>query len=141
MTKASWILLTILGAVIVLAGLLSSRNAYGNVGYRIGPVSVRELAGGRPEVESALRGTRGTAAAYAVAYGVLFLSIVLGPYRRGETWAWWALLAGALALLVIAALRIPTLGTSLGLAAPLTMGGVVLVGLLLDVGRLSRRAA
>jgi hypothetical protein len=32
--------------------------------------------------------------AYIVAFGVLALAIAATAFRRGETWAWWALLAG-----------------------------------------------
>ena len=32
--------------------------------------------------------------AYIVAFGVLALAIAAIPFRRGESWAWWALLAG-----------------------------------------------
>jgi|GEM_PF-1127418 hypothetical protein len=32
--------------------------------------------------------------AYIVAFGVLALSIAAIPFRRGESWAWWALLIG-----------------------------------------------
>src|SRR5262249_54449469 len=130
--------LTLLGAVLMLGGLASARLAYSGGEYRVGPVTVSELAAGRPEAATALRGNRGTAAAYAVGYGVLFLSIVLGPYRRGETWAWWTLLAGGLAVSVVAALRVLALGTQLGVAPPLIQLAVLVVGLLLDVGRLKR---
>lgn len=32
--------------------------------------------------------------AYIVAFGLLALAIATIPFRRGESWAWWALLAG-----------------------------------------------
>jgi len=32
--------------------------------------------------------------AYIVAFGLLALAITVVPFRRGERWAWWALLAG-----------------------------------------------
>jgi hypothetical protein len=32
--------------------------------------------------------------AYIVAFGLLALAITAVPFRRGERWAWWALLAG-----------------------------------------------
>jgi hypothetical protein len=134
MKKASWILLTIVGAAIFLVSLISLRLAYTG-DYRIGPASVADVAAGRPEVLSALRGIRGTSAAYANAYAILLLAVVLGPYRRGETWAWWALIAAFGSLLGLVALRIPLLGTQLGVAAPAILFTLVFVGLL-DVSRL-----
>ena len=140
MKKASWIILTIVGVLTLALSVASAVNAYSTNDYLIGPARVSELGAGRPDVVSALRGIRGTAAAYAAAYGALFLTIVLGPYRRGEVWAWWVLLAGGLTQLAIALLRIPFLGTQLGVAAPALHFGPLIVGLLLDVGRLKGTA-
>lgn len=50
-----------------------------------------KVAGGDSGVATALLGIRGTSAAYGAAFGVLFLAVVLGPYRRGDAWAWKAL--------------------------------------------------
>lgn len=138
MRKASYILLTLLGAATLVLSLVSARFAYQGPARddRIGPVSVEELAAGRPEVATALRARRGTAAAYAAAYAALFLSIVLGPYRRGERWAWWTLLAGSLVLCAVSALRVPTIGTQAGVGATAGQLGFVVVALLLDVKRL-----
>ncbi len=136
MKKASWIVLTVVGVLILVGSVASAVIAHGSTDYNIGPARVSEVAAGRPEVLVALRGMRGTAAAYAAAYGVLFLIIVLGPYRRGDLWAWWALFAGGLTVLAFALVRIPFLGTALGVQAPGTQFAVIIVGLLLDVGRL-----
>ena len=133
----SWVLLAVLGSLVLLVSVLSTNLAYRG-DYQIGPKAtpVAEVAAGRPEILSALRGIRGTSAAYAGAYAVLFLSIVLGPYRRGESWAWWALLGGLVVLTVFVVLRIPLLGTPWGVGAAVIQGGVGLLALLLDVGRL-----
>jgi hypothetical protein len=133
---ASWVILTIMGVLVVLLSLVSAWWAYGGGNYPIGPKSVAQIAAAQEGVEPALRAIRGTSAAYAVAYGVLFLAIVLGPYRRREVWAWWAILGGVAALAIISTLRVPTLGVARGIEAPLMVLAVVLVGLLLDVGRL-----
>ena len=102
MKKASWILLTLLGIAITLISLVSASRAYNRADdYGSSGIRVSEIAGGREDVTTALRGIRGTAAAMAAAYGVLFLTIVLVPYRRGDVWAWWALLAGSTTVLVI----------------------------------------
>jgi hypothetical protein len=140
MKKTSWIILTIVGALLLLGSMASARLAYSTADYGVGPAQVSELTAGRPDAAAALRAQRGTAAAYAAAYGVLFLTIVLGPYRRGEVWAWWALLAAGLTLLAIVALRIPFLGTQLGVPPTGAQIGLLVVGLLFDVRRLKSPA-
>jgi len=137
MKKASWIVLAVAGSAFILISLVSAIHAY-NRGddYGIGGVRVSKVAAGREEVATALRGIRGTSAAFAAAYGVLYLAIVLTPYRRGDVWAWWALFAGSATVLAIALLRIPFLDTTLGVSAGATQFTLTLVGLLLDVRRL-----
>jgi hypothetical protein len=134
--KASWILLAVVAVVVLLGSTASAFNAYSGRAYAIGHASIDEVAAGRADVETALRGIRGTAAAFAAAYGALLLCVVLGPYRRGETWCWWAILIGAVVLFAFAAARQPFLGTTLGFAAPTTHLGLVILALVLDGGRL-----
>src|SRR6185503_16467256 len=135
MKKASWILLTLVGVAVTVVSLISAGHAYNrDDDYGIGGIRVSQVAAGREQVLSGLRGIRGTSAAFAAAYGVLFLIIVLEPYRRGAVWAWWALLAGSTTVLAIALLRIPTLDTTHGVGAAVTPFTLTLVGLLLDVG-------
>jgi len=135
---ASWVLLAIAGSLTLLAALASASIAYSGGWYAIGPAGVDKVAEGRQAIETALRGIRGTSAAFAAGYAVLFLFVVLVPYRRGEVWAWWAILAGMLAVVLLVLARIPFLGTQLG-AAP---GVIILVsvglGLILDAGRLRK---
>jgi hypothetical protein len=134
--KTSWILLAIVAVLVLVGSVTSAVQAYGTNPYRIGPASVDEVAAGRAEVETALRGIRGTAAAFAAAYGALLLCVVLGPYRRGETWCWWAILIAAVVLFAFAAARQPFLGTTLGFATPAIHLGLVVLALVLDGGRL-----
>ena len=137
MKKASWILLTVLGVLITLASLVSAVHAYRTQDdYAIGDSRVSRIAGGDAGLATALRGVRGTSAAYAAAFGVLFVAIVLGPYRRGDAWAWKALLVAGLTQCVLVLLRIPILGTERGVQAAVTQIVLLVVGLLLDVGRL-----
>jgi hypothetical protein len=140
MKKASWIVLAVAGAAFILISLVSAIRAY-NRGddYGIGGVRVSKVAAGRDAVATALRGIRGTSAAFAAAYGVLYLAIVLTPYRRGDVWAWWALFAGSSTVLAIALLRIPFLDTTLGVSAGATQFTLTMVALLLDVRRLKSR--
>lgn len=141
MKKASWVLLTVVGAAITLLSLVSAVHSYrAHDDYAIGGSRVSRIAGGDTGVALALRGIRGTSAAYGAAYGVLFLAIVLGPYRRGDSWAWWSLLVAGLAQAVLVLLRIPLLGTQRGVAAAAIQAVLLVVGLLLDVGRLKAPA-
>ncbi len=142
MKRASWILLVVVGALMLLGSLVSLGVAYGSDRDQIGPVSLSELTAGRPDVATALRGRRATAAAYAAGFATLFLAIAIGPYRRGDVWAWWAIAAGTVVVSVLILLRIPLLGVQLGS----TTGGsateaiillaVVGLGLALGSGRL-----
>ncbi len=141
MKKASWILLAVLAAAITLLSLVSAAHAYRTSDdYGIGGKRVSKVAGGDAGVATALRGIRGTSAAYGAAFGVLFLAVVLGPYRRGEVWAWKALLVAGLVQFVLVMLRVPILGTQLGTSAAVTQIVPLIVGLLLGVGRLRGRA-
>ena len=140
MRKASWIVLTLAGVAVTLISLISAAHAYNKKdNYGIGGMSVSKVAADREAVATALRGIRGTSAAFATAYGVLFLIIVLAPYRRGDVWAWWALLASSAVLLIMSVLRIPFLHLTAGAETSGIFFGVTLVGLLLDVRRLGRR--
>ena len=136
---ASWVLLAIVGGLVLLVSLVSSYLAYRG-DYPIGGVPVAEVAAGREGILTALRGIRGTSAAFGAAFAVLFLGTVLGPYRQGDARAWWTILLATLAMASIVLARIPTLGVALGQGGtPMayTLGGLILLGLLLDVGRLS----
>lgn len=138
MKKASWILLTVLGVAITLLSLVSAFHAYRTGDdFGIGSARVSTIAGGDAGLATALRAIRGTSASFGAAYGVLFLAVVLVPYRRGEVWAWNALLIAGLTQCVLVLLRIPILGTQLGVSAALISIGVLAVGLVLDVGRVT----
>lgn len=144
MKTASWVLLALVGVATLVLSLVSVARAYNRTyNDRIGGVSASELSAGRPEVETALKARRATAAAYSAGFATLFLLIILVPYRRGDVWAWWALLAGMLVVSVLILFRVPLLGTGLSGA---TGGGtaqgaliqlvIVGVGLALGAGRL-----
>jgi len=134
----SWVVLAIVGALTLLGALVSAQLGYSMGDDQIGPVSLIELAAGRPEVTQAIHARRGTAAAYAAAYAVLFLFVVLVPYRRGEVWAWWAILVTTLVGSGIIVARLLFLHTTAGTAVGWIQLGVVVVALLLDAGRLRK---
>ena len=141
MRTASWVLLTIVGALTLLASLVSAHIAYRG-DYTVGAAGTRieDVAAGRTPVLEGLRGIRGTSAAYAAAYAVLFLAIVVGPYKRGDLWAWWALFAAIVVLALIVAARKAFLTSGMGIGAALMPTGLALLALLLDVRRLTARA-
>lgn len=141
MKTASWIILAVAGALTLLGGLASLGVAYGSAQDQIGPASLSELSAASPGVATAVRARRATAAAYAAGFATLFLAITLGPYRRGDVWAWWALLAGTLVFSMLALLRVPFLGTRGGAGAALLTLVIVGIGLALGAGRLRGGAA
>ena len=136
MKTTSWVILVIVGALMLLGSLASLGRAYISAEDQIGPASLAELSTGRPEVAAAMRARRATAAAYAAGFATLLLAIALGPYRRGDVWAWWAILTGTLVVSVLILLRIPFLGIRLGAAAALIQLVMVGLGLAFGAGRL-----
>jgi hypothetical protein len=138
MRTASWVLLTIVGTLTLLGSLASTWVAYSGAPDEFGPggPKLAQVECWNPEIASAIRGRRATAAAFAAAYATLLLFAVLGPYRRGETWCWWAILSASLLLGALTGLRVPLMGTTLGAQAGLIQLVVIVVALLLDVRRL-----
>jgi hypothetical protein len=139
----SWVVLALVGALVVVGSLGSLSLAYSGGQDVLIPdgTTLSDLAEWNPEVAKALQGRRGTAAAFATAFATLFLFVVLVPYRRGEVWSWWALLAAVVVLACLTALRIPALGIQGGVGPAVTLLVAVVVGLLLDVGRLISKNA
>jgi hypothetical protein len=136
----SWVLLGLIASLVLFGSLASAWLAYvGDPAMDVfgeGGPSVRDVSAWRADVATGVRARRGTAAAYASGYAVLFLFIALGPYRRGDVWAWWAMLAGALTIALVTWLRVPLLNTRLGAGAGAALLGATALGLLLDAGRL-----
>lgn len=140
----SWVVLGLVATATLVFSLLSVRLAYAGDPARDvfgqGGPSVKDISAWRVDVGTGVRARRGTAAAYATAYAVLMLTIVLVPYRRGEVWAWWALLGSAAMLAVLMWLRVPMLGTRLGASTGSVQLGATALGLLLDAGRVRGKA-
>jgi hypothetical protein len=130
----SWVVLAVVGAAVLLFSLASA-----NVGYRgsfdVGGMSIDEIASGREAVLLGMRGVRGTAAAWAAAWAVLFLAAVLGPYRRGDVATWWGILASVIVLGAVAGARVVLTSLQAGTGTPLVLLVIVLVALLLDIRR------
>jgi hypothetical protein len=137
MRTASWVILAIVAALTMLGSMASCNIAYRGAGdEQIGSETLSQVTAGNPQRATALRARRGTAAAYAAGFAALFLAITIGPYRRGDAWAWWALLAGTVVMSAMILLRVPLLDTRLGAGAGLITLVVVGLALALDAGRL-----
>jgi hypothetical protein len=136
----SWVLLGLIATLILFGSLASAWLAYlGDPAQDVfgeGGPSVQDVSAWRADVGTSVRARRGTAAAYASGYALLFLFIALVPYRRGEVWAWWAILGGALTIALLTWLRVPLLHTRLGAGSGAALLGFTALGLLLDAGRL-----
>jgi hypothetical protein len=133
---ASWVVLAVEGVLVLVVSLISANLAYRG-DFPVGGVSIGEIASGRDAVLVGLRGARGTAAAWGAAWAVLFLAVVLGPYKRGDVRTWWGILFSLLALGAVAGARVLFTAGQAGTGTPLVLLVMGIVGLLLDVKRLS----
>lgn len=117
----SWVVFTFVGAGTLAVSLLSVTAAYLDPSGDLvaGKYTPAEVANGDAEVAAALSARRGTAAAFAVSYAILLLSVALGPYRKreGVRCAFLALVVASVANAVVILLRVPLLGVSFGLGA------------------------
>ncbi len=117
----SWVIFALLGAATLVVSLLSVTAAYLDPSGDLvaGKYTPAEVANGDEEVAAALSARRGTAAAFAVSYAILLLSVALGPYRKrqGVRGAFLALVVASVANAVVILLRVPLLGVSFGLGA------------------------
>lgn len=135
---ASWVLLLVMSLGIAFASLASFGLAYGSSGDAFGGVSLEQIrAEHGDEVAKALRGRRATAASWALAAAILTAWITIVPYRRGERWAWWALLAFALPHFISLA-RVLAIGTSLGASTSGIVVAFLLLALLAGTPRMFR---
>jgi hypothetical protein len=128
-----WVLLLLLAAALTL---LSINSTY--IPLVAGPEGVTSSvtindtgAKTSPEVATALRGRRVTAATWALAYGLMLWGVLLIPYRRGERWAWWTILLSIVVSQLLSLARVPMLDTQQGAGASAILIGLALVGLLL----------
>lgn len=117
----SWVIFALVGAATLAVSLLSVTAAYLDPSGDLvaGKYTPAEVANGDEEVAAALSARRGTAAAFAVSYAILLLSVALGPYRKREglRCAFLALVIASVANAVVILLRVPLLGVSFGLGA------------------------
>jgi len=135
---ASWIILLVVLGAITLLSLQSMRIAYtgtrDNITTQYTLDQVREAGG--EEAVKAIKGRRATAATWALGYALLGIAVVWVPYRRGERWAWWALLVSLGVSQLLSLARAVMLGTTFGLGAPGLILAFALLGLLAGAPRM-----
>jgi hypothetical protein len=128
----------LLSAATALISLASLNLTYSRSTDNITPTytieQVREGAG--EQVADALRGRRATAATWALAYALLCGWVVLVPYRRGERWAWWALLISLGLSQLLSLARVLAFGTTFGSGAAGTLLAFLLLGLMAGAPRI-----
>lgn len=142
---ASWVILLILSIGIAVTSAGSLANAYFGETDQLYPNGVTleqiRVAGGERGEESvkAFRGRRATASTWALGAALLSIAVVVIPYRRGERWAWWALLAAFGVSQFLSLARVVALGSTFGVGAPSTILAVLLIGLLAGAPYMFRR--
>jgi membrane-associated PAP2 superfamily phosphatase len=138
---ASWVILFVVLTATALVSALSLWRAYtapqDNIAHGYTLEQVRATGG--EDAVKAVRGRRATAATAALGYALLGLFVVLVPYRRGERWAWWAVLVSLGLSQGLSLLRAPMLGMTQGIQAPITLLVLMLLALLAGAPRFFRR--
>lgn len=128
-----WVLLLLLATALTLLSINSAYRPLAALPDAVTPsVTIDDIgAETSPEVATALHGRRVTAATWALAYGLMLWGVLLVPYRRGERWAWWAILLSIVVSQLLSLARIPMLDAQQGAGAPAILIGIALAGLLL----------
>jgi peptidoglycan/LPS O-acetylase OafA/YrhL len=129
---ASWVILLVVSVLIALASAASLYQGYSKTDETIaGAYSTAELRQqGGEEAFIALKARRVTAATWALAYALLAILVVVVPYRRGEKWAWWALIIAVGVSQILSMARAVTLMTTAGAGTAGVLLAFVLIGLM-----------
>jgi hypothetical protein len=150
---ASWAILLVLFVVVALLSANSLRMAYASEQDNLTPnFTLEDLrnAAERKGAESgvadlgreavnAFKGRRVTAATWALGCALLALMVVLVPYRRGERWAWWALLVSIGLSQLLSLVRVLAFQSTFGTATPAVILAFALLGLMAGAPRLFSR--
>lgn len=135
---SSWVILLVLTILLTLGSLGSLGTAFfgsqDNLTPAVGLEAIRTL--GAEEAVDAFRGRRVTAATWAFGCGVLAVIVVLIPYRRGERWSWWALLASVGLSQLLSMARALVLGTTVGTGTAGLIFGILMLGLMAGAPRM-----
>ena len=100
--RAAWLLVVVADAGILRWGAMAAlapEHLLGPWGAPILPAGYEGFSGGSwRELEPAARGFMEVLfrvyGAFNVAFGLLAIAVAATAFRRGDQWAWWALLAG-----------------------------------------------
>jgi hypothetical protein len=135
---ASWVILLVVSGAIVLFSFLSLWVAYtGKPDGLTRDYSLTQIQEqGGDQAVKAFRGRRATAATFAIGYGLLALAVTWIPYRRGEKWAWWALLVSLGLSQFLSLVRAVMLVTGDGLSTPAILLAFSLLALLAGAPRM-----
>ena len=128
-----WIFLVIIGGLLTFGGFASTLIAYISSNNLGSDFHIDQLRDADTSLVVAAQGRRGTAASWAVSYGLMLCFVASTAFRRGERWAWWSILVtvGVGSLLVF--LRVPLIHTQLGVPTSLSLLVAVFIGLLVPV--------
>jgi len=133
----SLVLLVLVAALLLFGSLASTSVALSGQPDQVGNVTFDQLRSmGADDAVKAIRGRRLTAATWAVGYGIIFAWLVVVPYRRGERWAWWALLVSLIIPQIISIARVVFIRTTVGTQVPAMLLAFGLLALLAGVPRL-----
>jgi hypothetical protein len=137
---ASWVILLVASIFIVLVAAQSLWVAYtrGADGLTSEYTLTQIGEQGGDQAVKAFRGRRATAATWAIGYGLLSIAVVWFPYRRGEKWAWWALLVSLGVSQFLSLGRALALATTAGTSAPSLVLVFLFLGLLAGSPRMFR---
>ena len=134
----SWVILLVVSGAIVVFSMMSLWVAYtGKPDALTQEYSLTQVAEqGGDQAVKAFRGRRATAATFALGFGLFALIVTWIPFRRGERWAWWALLIcfGLSQLLSMA--RAVMLITTVGVGTPAVLLAFALLGLMAGAPRM-----
>jgi hypothetical protein len=134
---ASWVILLVVSGAIVLLSARSVWIAYtGKPDGLTREYSIAQIQEqGGDQAVKAFRGRRATAATWALGYALLAIAVTWIPYRRGEKWAWWALLGSLGLSQFLSLIRAIMLVTGEGLNAPAILLAFSLLALLAGAPR------
>lgn len=135
---ASWVILLVVSVLIALASAGSLIQGYSKTDENLTPnystVQMKEQGG--EEAFKAFKARRVTAATWALAYALLAIAVTLVPYRRGEQWAWWALLAAIGISQILSMARAVTVMTTSGAGTAGVLLAFMLLGLMAGAPRM-----
>ncbi len=135
---ASWVILLVVSGAVVLFSAQSLWIAYtGKPDGLTREYTISQIGEqGGDQAVKAFRGRRATAATWALGYALLAIAVTWIPYRRGEKWAWWALLVSMGLSQLLSLVRAIMLVTGEGLNTPAVLLAFSLLALLAGAPRM-----